>query len=98
MEREDAVAALDPARYGFKSSTSSTLQSPQDANLPSHEVKNGDDHHDIRGIIAFPDGRAKASTAEVVEHLRRTYVDDIAFEFMHSPFKGLRSWVSEWRE
>lgn len=84
LQREE-VPALNPTRYG---------------------LLDGSKRYDIDGIIwasrkdlntdssIVPLKPEEWSLDDIVQHLRRVYVGNIAYEFMHSPSKTERLWFS----
>ena len=78
VEAEE-VAALDPARYGFNDKSQK---------------------FDVNGIVwtspisVESDVKEEWTLDAISRHLRATYVDRIAYEYMHSPSKTERLWFA----
>ncbi|EJD52834.1 dehydrogenase E1 and transketolase domain-containing protein 1 [Auricularia subglabra TFB-10046 SS5] len=80
LQREE-VAALDPLRYGLSRDTKYCID--------GIVWNRGRD-----ALSAEEAGSQEWTLAQIEDHLRRTYVGRIAYEFMHSPSKTERLWFS----
>jgi probable 2-oxoglutarate dehydrogenase E1 component DHKTD1 len=83
------VAALDPARYGLddpnkKYNVDGIIWNENEAPYLSSFGESCDAKHESQWW----------SLEEITSHLRATYVDRIAYEYMHSPSKTERLWFS----